>query len=186
MDWLVDQLCKINWYETSSSHLSLHSFGPRGAGSPWASGGPKKSSTKFIWNLSFWEVSVSHWAFCGSFKTACSLPPWLWHHTTDPQRREVCWECWQVQLYLLQSFKGSTLRCFSLVKQSWQCMTVRDECPLSGRHCWWGWEVCLTLTGVVAECLNAPNKENRSAFNFMDCTVKIYIVLCGAAEINFE
>ena len=36
---------QINWYETSSSPLSLHSLGPRGAGSPWASGGPEKSPT---------------------------------------------------------------------------------------------------------------------------------------------
>ena len=38
----------------------------------------------------------------------------------------------------------------------------------------------MTLTGVVAECLNAPNKENCSAFNFMDCTVKIFALYYAA------
>ena len=33
----------INWYEASSSLLSLRSLGPRGAGSTWALGGPSKN-----------------------------------------------------------------------------------------------------------------------------------------------
>ena len=55
----------INWYEASSSLLSLQSLGPRGAGSTWALGGPSKNLLH-LYRTSCADWISQNWANCVS------------------------------------------------------------------------------------------------------------------------
>ena len=54
MDWTFDQLVQINWYEASSSPLSLRSIGAKGAGSPSVSGGRRANNLQQCYPTKEW------------------------------------------------------------------------------------------------------------------------------------
>ena len=124
----------------------------------------------------FKTASKCCWKTPPSFPLVALLPPSsVMTSTSGPSKKGRCVEKADKYNYVFcKIWKVLPCDIFSVVKQSWQCMTGKDECALSvtllvgvryakdsDRRC------CLIVQNAYA-----PNKENRSAFNFTPCTMR--------------